>query len=103
MAHNPNTPPRAPETRSSGSQWFIIGGLVVAVLVIGLVMFGGDADVATDGGVDTTVNVETGAVGTDAQDARPEAQPTAPEAEAATGVPAEGEATVEGGGEIPTQ
>jgi len=91
MAHDPNTPPPAPQQkRGSGAQWFILGGLVVAVAVIALFMFGGDApDTAVD------PDVETGQIGTDSQDARPEAE-AAPGLEENTGVPTDGEATVEG-------
>lgn len=92
MSHNPNTPP--PSNSGSGAQWFIIGALVVAVLVIGFFLFGGDVDPASDGGGNTSISVETGDTGTDSEDARPEAD-AAPGLEENTGVPSEGEATVE--------
>ncbi|QPH53117.1 hypothetical protein [Pontivivens ytuae] len=94
MAQNPNPP--QPEGKGGGPQWFIIGGLVVAVLVIALFLFGGDdASVTTEPADDPgTVTIDNGAD----VDARPEAE-AAPGGEENTGVPVEGEATVEGGGD----
>ena len=95
MASDPNLPPPALREKGSGAQWFILGGLVVAVVVIGVVLLGGDVDDAGDATGGTTVTVETGDVGTDAEDSRPEAQPAEPEADSATGVPEDGGAEVE--------
>jgi len=44
-----------PRRGSGSSMWFIIGALVVAVLIIGWFMYGGDAP---DGDVDGTVTTE---------------------------------------------
>jgi len=44
-----------PRRGSGSSMWFIIGALVVAVLIIGWFMYGGDAP---DGDVDTNVTTE---------------------------------------------
>lgn len=90
MAHDPNNqPPPAPQPqtqpeRSSGAQWFIIGGLVVAVVVIALFLFSGDNDSLV---AEPTV-----------ESSQPAATPAAPEP-----APASDGAAVEGGAAVDTQ
>ena len=87
MAHDPNNqPPPAPQPeRSGGAQWFIIGGLVVAVVVIALFLFSGDNDSLV---AEPTVE--------SSQPAATPAAPAAPE-------PAVDDTAVEGGAAVDTQ
>ncbi|MGO4907771.1 hypothetical protein ACEN2J_05495 [Pseudorhodobacter sp. W20_MBD10_FR17] len=58
MPDNTNRSTYVRETKtSSGAMAFIVGGLVVAVAVIGWFMFGNDVDVSTGAGDSTTTNV----------------------------------------------
>lgn len=75
------------EQQKSNSLWFIVGGIVVAILVIFWLMSGGDSVETAGAGGDTAVTVETEAPAEPVADAAADAmaEPTAdPAAEPAT-------------------
>ena len=98
---NRGTGPR----RGSGSMWFILGAIVVAVLIIGWFLYGGEPDVADID--DPDVNVTTEGTPAPAGDTNITVEPTTPPAggtattpEPATPPPAE-PATPPAGGTAP--
>lgn len=81
-------------TRSGGAMAFIVGGLVVAVLVIAWFIYGGDIDTAGSGAVgdgETNISIEAPEGGNASAGATAGAD--APEPDAGAGANAEAEAT----------
>ncbi|WP_316015639.1 hypothetical protein [Roseobacter sp. HKCCA0434] len=87
MPDSHNTPD--PQTRRPRWLLPVLGAIAVLLILLWLLSGDNGADTVDDPGL------ETGAVGTDAEDSRPEAEP-APGGEENTGVPEDGEAEVEG-------